>query len=258
MRASHFPAIMGAGASSSAAPLLLEIRQMGECAAPRRVTRPAFGSCTAITSTAIRGANNDTPMTENEAQVRSWQSCVIDDIIQQTPSIKSFFLRLSKPFAHTAGQHVDIRLTAPDGYSAMRSYSIASSAVSTPIVEIAIERMPDAEVSPFFHDIAAIGDEIEVRGPLGGHFLWPEPAIDPVLLIGRLRPRAVDGNDPAAPRIGLPFRQRCSCPHEPPRTFSSQKNFIASKSAIRRSSWRSRLRARNRFAHRTLRDGSTA
>ena len=123
-------------------------------------------------------------MTENEAQVRSWQSCVIDDIIQQTPSIKSFFLRLSKPFAHTAGQHVDIRLTAPDGYSAMRSYSIASSAVSTPIVEIAIERMPDAEVSPFFHDIAAIGDEIEVRGPLGGHFLWPEPAIDPVLLIG--------------------------------------------------------------------------
>ncbi len=150
----------------------------------RRVTRPAFGSCTAITSTAIRGANNDTPMTENEAQVRSWQSCVIDDIIQQTPSIKSFFLRLSKPFAHTAGQHVDIRLTAPDGYSAMRSYSIASSAVSTPIVEIAIERMPDAEVSPFFHDIAAIGDEIEVRGPLGGHFLWPEPAIDPVLLIG--------------------------------------------------------------------------
>ncbi|MDF5988346.1 hypothetical protein P4131_31665 [Pseudomonas aeruginosa] len=71
-------------------------------------------------------------MTENEAQVRSWQSCVIDDIIQQTPSIKSFFLRLSKPFAHTAGQHVDIRLTAPDGYSAMRSYSIASSAVSDP------------------------------------------------------------------------------------------------------------------------------
>ena len=92
---------------------------------------------------------------------------------------------MSKPFAHTAGQHVDIRLTAPDGYSAMRSYSIASSAVSAPIVEIAIERMPDAEVSPFFTTSRAIGDgKIEVRGPLGGHFLWPEPAIDPVLLIG--------------------------------------------------------------------------
>ncbi len=122
-------------------------------------------------------------MTENGAQI-AWQSCVIDEIVQQTPSIKSFFLRLSKPFAHIAGQHVDVRLTAPGGYSAMRSYSIASSAISFPTVELAIERLPDGEVSPFFHDVAAIGDEIELRGPLGGHFLWPEPAIDPVLLIG--------------------------------------------------------------------------
>ena len=121
-------------------------------------------------------------MTENDAQI-AWQSCVIDEIVQQTPSIKSFFLRLSKPFAHIAGQHVDVRLTAPDGYSAMRSYSIASSAISSPTIELAIERLPDGEVSLFFHDVAAIGDEIELRGPLGGHFLW-QPAIDPVLLIG--------------------------------------------------------------------------
>lgn len=123
-------------------------------------------------------------MTENGAQIASWQSCVIEEIVQQTPSIKSFFLRLSKPFAHIAGQHVDVRLTASDGYSAMRSYSIASSASSSPVVELAIERLPDGEVSQFFHDVAVIGDEIELRGPLGGHFLWPEPAIDPVLLIG--------------------------------------------------------------------------
>lgn len=123
-------------------------------------------------------------MTENGAQTTSWQSCVIDQIVQQTPSIKSFFLRLSKPFAHIAGQHVDVRLTAPDGYSAMRSYSIASSAISSPTIELAIERLPDGEVSSFFHDVAAIGDEIELRGPLGGHFLWPEPAADAVLLIG--------------------------------------------------------------------------
>lgn len=113
----------------------------------------------------------------------AWQSCVIVEIVQQTPSIKSFFLRLSSPFAHIAGQHVDVRLTAPDGYSAMRSYSIASSAISSPIIELAIERMPDGEVSSFFHDVATTGDEIELRGPLGGHFLWPEPA-EPVLLIG--------------------------------------------------------------------------
>ena len=123
-------------------------------------------------------------MTEYGAQIVSWQSCVIDEIVQQTPSIKSFFLRLSKPFAHIAGQHVDVRLTAPDGYSAMRSYSIASWAISSPTIELAIERLPDGEVSSFFHDVAAIGDEIELRGPLGGHFLWPEPAADAVLLIG--------------------------------------------------------------------------
>ncbi len=123
-------------------------------------------------------------MTERSAHIASWQSCVIDDIVQQTPRIKSFFLRLRNPFVHIAGQHVDVRLTAPDGYRAMRSYSIASSTRSSPIIELAIERLADGEVSPFFHDVAAIGDEIELRGPLGGHFLWPDPAGGPVLLIG--------------------------------------------------------------------------
>lgn len=123
-------------------------------------------------------------MTERGAQTVAWQSCVIERIVQQTPSIKSFFLRLSTPFAHIAGQHVDVRLTAPDGYSAMRSYSIASAAISSPIIELAIERLPDGEVSSFFHEVAAVGDDIELRGPLGGHFLWPDPAVDAVLLIG--------------------------------------------------------------------------
>ncbi|PTQ60775.1 ferredoxin-NADP reductase [Sphingomonas sp. PP-CE-3G-477] len=135
-------------------------------------------------------------MTEGGAQAVPWQSCTIEDIVQQTPSIKSVFLRLREPFAHIAGQHVDVRLTAPDGYSAMRSYSIASATISSPIIELAIERLPDGEVSSFFHDVAAVGDEIELRGPLGGHFLWPAsasasasasaraPAVDAVLLIG--------------------------------------------------------------------------
>lgn len=123
-------------------------------------------------------------MTENGIQTGLWQSCLIEDIVQQTPSIKSFFLRLSKPFAHIAGQHVDVRLTAPGGYSAMRSYSIASATKSSPIIELAVERLPDGEVSSFFHDVAMVGDEIELRGPLGGHFLWPEPAVDAILLIG--------------------------------------------------------------------------
>lgn len=123
-------------------------------------------------------------MTECRAQSASWQTCIIDEIVQQTPRIKSFFMRLSTPFAHVAGQHVDIRLTAPDGYVAMRSYSIASSPSGSGVIELAIELLPAGEVSLFFHEIAVVGDEVELRGPLGGHFLWPELASGPVLLIG--------------------------------------------------------------------------
>lgn len=123
-------------------------------------------------------------MTERGTQSAVWQTSTITEIVEQTPSIKSFYLRLSVPFAYLAGQHVDVRLTASDGYVAMRSYSIASSPSTSDIIELAIERLPDGEVSPFFHDIAAVGDEIELRGPIGGHFLWPQGSTAPTLLIG--------------------------------------------------------------------------
>src|SRR3546814_12941162 len=90
-------------------------------------TRRASGSCADITFMVTRGASSDTRMTEGGARPASWQTCTIAEIVQQTPSIKGFFLRLSKPFAHIAGQNVDVRLTAPDGYVALRSYPIASS-----------------------------------------------------------------------------------------------------------------------------------
>lgn len=118
------------------------------------------------------------------AAAARWQSCTIVEIVARTPAIKSFYLRLTEPFNYTAGQHVDIRLTAPDGYTAMRSYSIASAPSGSPVIELAIERLADGEVSPFFHDVAQTGDTIELRGPLGGHFLWPGPSDKPVLLIG--------------------------------------------------------------------------
>jgi ferredoxin-NADP reductase len=119
-----------------------------------------------------------------EGGAAEWQNATIVDVVERTPTIKSFFMRLSSPFTQRAGQHVDVRLTAPDGYVAMRSYSIASAPSSTDIIELAIERLPDGEVSPFFHDVATVGDEIELRGPLGGHFIWPESATSSVLLIG--------------------------------------------------------------------------
>lgn len=123
-------------------------------------------------------------MTDGGVHGVGWQDATIVDIVEQTPSIKSFFLRLAVPFVQIAGQHVDVRLTAPSGYVAMRSYSIASAPSSSDIIELAIERLPDGEVSPFFHDVAQIGDDIELRGPLGGHFIWPGPIEDTVLLIG--------------------------------------------------------------------------
>jgi ferredoxin-NADP reductase len=123
-----------------------------------------------------------------------WQAATIRRIVQQTPRVKSFFLELARPFAFLAGQHVDLRLTAPDGYQAQRSYSIASAPESPGPIEIAIDRLDDGEVSPFFHDVAAVGDEIELRGPFGGYFIWSasvpserERAVtdaEPVLLVG--------------------------------------------------------------------------
>lgn len=109
---------------------------------------------------------------------------MIAKILERTPSIKSFMLRLSAPFDYQAGQHVDVRLTAPKGDVAVRSYSIASAPSTSGILELAIERLSGGEVSPFFHDVARTGDEIELRGPLGGHFLWPRIPSRPVLLIG--------------------------------------------------------------------------
>jgi ferredoxin-NADP reductase len=123
-------------------------------------------------------------MTEGGPRTAPWQTCTIAEITRQTPSINSFFLQLGEPFVHIAGQHVDVRLTDPDGYVAMRSYSIASSPSTSNLIELSIERLPEGEVSPFFHDVAVVGDEIELRGPIGGHFLWPELASAPVLLIG--------------------------------------------------------------------------
>lgn len=113
-----------------------------------------------------------------------WQQATIAAIVPQTPRIKSFFFRLPRPFVFVAGQHVDVRLTAPDGYQAQRSYSIASAPQSASDLELAIERLDDGEVSPFFHEVAAVGDEIEMRGPIGGYFQWSPDAADPVLLVG--------------------------------------------------------------------------
>lgn len=121
----------------------------------------------------------------NAASPLRWQTATIEKIVSQTPRVRSFFFKLSEPFTTKAGQHVDVRLTAPDGYQARRGYSIASAPESGPEhIELCIEELDGGEVSPFFHMVAEAGDEIELRGPIGGHFVWTKDDPGPVLLIG--------------------------------------------------------------------------
>jgi ferredoxin-NADP reductase len=113
-----------------------------------------------------------------------WQQTRVVGIEPRSKTVKSFFFKLPQPFDFKAGQHVVVRLTAPDGYRAQRSYSIASAPGGGDTIELAIERLEDGEVSPFLHDVVEVGDEIELGGPIGGHFIWTVEDGGPVLLIG--------------------------------------------------------------------------
>jgi ferredoxin-NADP reductase len=112
-----------------------------------------------------------------------WQEARVVRVVPQTPTVKSFHLRVPTWAPFVAGQHVDVRLTAPDGYQAQRSYSIGS-APEDPDIELVIERLASGEVSPFFHETVTIGDAIELRGPIGGHFVWRPEDGGPLLLVG--------------------------------------------------------------------------
>ena len=113
----------------------------------------------------------------------AWQEATVERIVPQTPTVKSFFLAPTRWTSFVAGQHVDVRLTAPDGYQAQRSYSIGS-APEAPEVELVIERLDDGEISPFFHQVVVPGDRIGMRGPNGGHFIWSGSDGGPLLVIG--------------------------------------------------------------------------
>ena len=112
-----------------------------------------------------------------------WQEATVVRIAAQTGRVKSFYLRLPNWSGFMSGQHVDVRLTAPDGYQAQRSYSIAS-APEDPDVELVVERLEEGEVSPFFQEVVEVGDTVEVRGPIGGYFTWGKRDGGPLLLVG--------------------------------------------------------------------------
>ena len=111
-----------------------------------------------------------------------WQSARIAEVRQETSSASTLAFDLPDWPGHRAGQHVDVRLTAEDGYQAQRSYSIATPP-GVPRVEITVERLDDGEVSPWLAGEAQVGDEIELRGPIGGYFVWEPAKGGPLLLL---------------------------------------------------------------------------
>jgi ferredoxin-NADP reductase len=111
-----------------------------------------------------------------------WQIGTVASIKQETPHVKSFRIDLPMWMPHLPGQHYDVRLTAPDGYRAQRSYSVASSPLDEGEIELTIDRLDDGEVSPYFHDVVVAGDQVEVRGPFASYFVWRGEK--PVLLLG--------------------------------------------------------------------------
>jgi ferredoxin-NADP reductase len=121
---------------------------------------------------------------ENERQKAVWQVGTVSNITVETPHVKSFRIELPGKLPHLAGQHLDLRLTAPDGYQAARSYSIASPPGDAGAVEITVQMLPDGEVSGYLDTEVKIGDQLEVKSPIGYHFIWRPEHRFPVTLIG--------------------------------------------------------------------------
>jgi len=112
-----------------------------------------------------------------------WRVGTVVALHDETATARTIALEVPDWPGHLAGQHVDVRLTAPDGYSAARSYSIASAPNTEKRLEITVERLPDGEVSPYLTQVVAAGDRLELRGPIGGWFVWRIQQTEPVQLI---------------------------------------------------------------------------
>lgn len=113
----------------------------------------------------------------------TWQVGTVTEVRAETSTARTVVLDVPDWPGHLAGQHLDVRLTAPDGYRASRSYSIASAWTGSTI-ELTVEQVPGGEVSPYLVDVLKVGDPLEVRGPVGGWFVWNHEQAGPVQLIG--------------------------------------------------------------------------
>jgi ferredoxin-NADP reductase len=135
-----------------------------------------------------------------------WQFAQVRDVVVETPRVKSLMLQPANWPGHLPGQHVDIRLTAKDGYQTQRSYSIASPPEDE-LLALTVERVKDGEVSPYLLDELRVGDQLELRGPIGGYFVWTGAARGPVYLLA--------GGTGITPLMSM-LRHRDRLPSRPP------------------------------------------
>ncbi len=140
-----------------------------------------------------------------------WQIGTVSAITTETPRVKSFRITLPMWMPHLPGQHYDVRLTAPDGYRAQRSYSVASSPLDENEIELTIDRLDEGEVSTYFHDVVLEGDQVEVRGPFTSYFVWRGES--PVLLVG--------GGSGVVPLMAMLRHRRRTAPDLPMRLIYS-------------------------------------
>jgi ferredoxin-NADP reductase len=145
-----------------------------------------------------------------------WQLCDVAELIDETPQVKTIVLDAADWPGHRAGQHVDVRLTAEDGYQAQRSYSIAS-APEDELLAITVEKLEDGEVSPYLAEELRVGDKLELRGPIGGYFVWAAEQGGPLLLVG--------GGSGVVPLMSMLRHRAAAAPSVPARLLYSARSL---------------------------------
>jgi ferredoxin-NADP reductase len=143
-----------------------------------------------------------------------WQWATVEAVRRENAHVATLRLKVPEWTRHLPGQHYVVRLTAEDGYSASRSYSVSSPPEDPGVVELTVDRLPDGEVSPYLTEVVAVGDEVELRGPIGGYFVWRGES--PMLLVA--------GGSGIAPVMAMLRSRRLSHPDVPVRLLFSARS----------------------------------